>query len=53
MSSQTVSFLIFLGCAPVGMALSYWRGRIREERKAARSFADEVEFYMIVRKHGG
>jgi len=51
--NETFSFVLLLAGAPVGMAVCYWRGKVRQERRLAQSFADEVEFYMIVRKQGG
>jgi hypothetical protein len=51
--SATIAAAIFLPCAPIGMAVCYWRGRLREERRRAQQFAEQVEYWMIVRgRHG-
>jgi hypothetical protein len=34
------------------MAILYWQGKRAERRKQIRQFAEEVEFYMIVRHRG-
>lgn len=50
--STTIAAYIFLPCAPIGMALCYWRGRRAEERRRIETFADEVEVWLVTRRRG-